>query len=373
MYYQLGLVFVCAAVGAWGSIPKIIKLAQAKGLLDYPDARKAHLSQTPTLGGVGIFIGFILSLTIFSNYATNGHQLLGIIAALIFLFFTGVKDDLMPLPPLKKLAAQVFAIGLAVFKGNVWLHGMYGLWGIGDLPLPIAYALTFFVYITIINAINLVDGVNGLAGTLVLAASLFFGIWYTVYDIQYLAVASFAVAGAVAAFLYFNFRKEALVFMGDTGSLILGFLMAVLSIGFIEHAYQLKIYAPGVAPSIAMAVLSVPLIDTVRVFIIRVINKRSPFSGDRSHLHHVLLRAGFNHIQTSIFLLLFQLMVIASMYLLPNSAVHIQLYTLVAWGLLLNSLIIFLEKRYFSKTQKATEATFRHKVKTESSSQPPVV
>lgn len=373
MYYQLGLVFVCAAFAAGGSIPAVIRLAREKGLLDYPDARKAHLTQTPTLGGVGIFIGFILSLTIFSSYDTNGHQLLGIIAGAIFLFFTGTKDDLVPLPPFKKLLAQLFAISLAVFKGNVWLQGMYGLWGIDTLPLPVAYGLTFFVYVVIINAINLVDGINGLAGSLVLASTTFLGVWFAAHDIQYLAVISFSVAGSVAAFLYFNFRTHAQVFMGDTGSLILGFLLSVLCIGFIEHAHQLKSYAPGVAPSIAMSILAIPLIDTVRVFLIRVINKRSPFSGDRNHLHHSLLRAGLNHLQASTFLLLFQLLVMSSMFFLPDSSLHIQLYALVVWGILLHLLTDFLEKRHLAISSKTVSPPRQHKVKvkTEASSQPP--
>lgn len=371
MYYQLALVFVCAALGAWVSIPAVIRLAREKGLLDYPDIRKTHFIQTPTLGGVGIFIGFILSFTMFSTYDTNGHQLLGIIAAIIFLFFTGTKDDLVPLPPLKKLLAQLFAICLATFKGNVWLHGLYGLWGIDALPPMLAYTLTFFVYVVIINAVNLIDGINGLAGSLVFIGSLYLGFWFTIHDVQYLAVISFAISGSVLAFLYFNFRTHAQVFMGDTGSLVLGFLLAILCIGFIEHAHQQQVYSPGVAPAMAMAVLAVPLIDTVRVFIIRVMNKRSPFSGDRNHLHHSLLNAGFSHLQASGFLLVFQLLVLSSMSFLPDNAMHIHLYALIFWGIVLHLLLASLEKRHRLLIRQQSAASQQKTKHQKASSQPP--
>lgn len=337
--------FVVAALLCWLSIPSIIRLAKQKRLFEPTDARKNHNMPTPTLGGIGIFIGFILSLSLFGKAYVASFDLLGIVAGSILLFFTGVKDDLFPLTPYKKLIAQLLAIAMVIFKGKVMLHGMYGFLGIDTLPTPLLYLLNFLVYVVIINAVNLVDGINGLAGSLALLVCMILGVWFAYYEASHLSIICFSLSGALLSFLYFNFRHNAMVFMGDTGSLIIGLIVSIAVISFIEQAHTQGTYIEGTAPVMGMALLVVPLTDTIRVFFIRLCQRRSPFSGDRNHLHHALLKANFTHIQSSLFLTIYQAIVIWSMLLMPSSYHYLSLYVLLSWAILLNLCVYWLEKK----------------------------
>ncbi|UEG50405.1 undecaprenyl/decaprenyl-phosphate alpha-N-acetylglucosaminyl 1-phosphate transferase [Ferruginibacter lapsinanis] len=289
-------IFLSAALAfliTFFAIPIIIQVARDKKLFDEPDERKVHKVVIPTLGGLGIFAGFILATLI--GAPTGGRELQFVAAATIVIFFLGIKDDILVLSAAKKFLGQIIAAGIIIWFGKLQITDMHGIFGIHGLPQTASLALTFFTALVIINSFNLIDGVDGLAGSLGLLTTLVFGTYFFFAGEGMYAVMAFALSGSIIAFLIYNF-SPAKIFMGDTGSLLLGLVNAVLVIKFIGVAGNPASAIPlHASPAIGFAILIVPLFDTLRVFGLRILDRRSPFSPDRTHVHHFLLDMGLNH------------------------------------------------------------------------------
>ena len=284
---------VLAFIITFFSIPVIIQVARQKKMFDEPDERKVHKMVIPTLGGLGIFAGFILATLL--GVPLHSAELQYFVAAAVVIFFLGIKDDILVLSPAKKFIGQLIAAGIVIKFGGVQINNMHGFLGIGPIPHIASIVFTLFTIVVITNSFNLIDGVDGLAGTLGLVTSLCFGSYFLYVDQLMYAVMAFSLAGGLIGFLIYNF-SPAKIFMGDTGSLLIGLVNSILVIKFINIAG-----APGAtlpvqaAPAVGFAVLIVPLFDTLRVFSHRILDRRSPFSADRTHVHHYLLEMGFNH------------------------------------------------------------------------------
>ncbi len=277
------------------AIPVIITVAERKKLFDVPDERKIHQTPIPSLGGLGIYAGFILASLISIQFdAVAEFQYF--FAAAFVIFFLGLKDDILVISPIKKFIGQVLAAFLIIYKGGVQIKSMHGFLGIeGPLPEMFSLLLTYFTVIVIINSFNLIDGIDGLAGSLGFMASALLGFYFLQVNLPAYSILAFSLAGSLAAFLIFNFQP-AKIFMGDTGSLLIGLIHAILIIKFINIAQMPSINFPiNAAPAIGFALLMIPLLDTLRVFGIRIIHQRSPFSPDRNHIHHLLLDKGLSH------------------------------------------------------------------------------
>ncbi|MCC9168461.1 MraY family glycosyltransferase [Pontibacter harenae] len=285
------------------AVPSIVRVAHLKKILDQPNLRTVHETLTPRLGGVAVFAGFISALTIFTDLGNGVQQLL---AGCVVLFFIGLKDDLITISALKKFAVQLLATGIVMFMADIRITSFQGIFGINELPIGLSYAFTFLVIVGITNAINLIDGLDGLAGSMVLIISCTFGVYFFLYGgIAYgnYATVAFCLVGGVVGFLRYNFHK-AIIFMGDTGSLLCGFIVSVMAIQFIEMQVVVA------APSVALGVLFVPLFDTIRVFLIRILKGNSPFIPDKNHIHHRLLAMGLSQISTVLTLAFINLLVI---------------------------------------------------------------
>ncbi|MEO6915951.1 MAG: MraY family glycosyltransferase [Chitinophagaceae bacterium] len=292
------------------AIPAIIKVSEEKMLFDVPDARKIHISPIPSLGGLGIFAGFVITCLITISFQ-NASEFQFFIAASLVIFFLGIKDDILIISPMKKFIGQFIAAFLVIFKGGVAIKSMHGFLGIHELPVIFSILLTYFTVLVIINSFNLIDGVDGLAGSLGFMASTIFGLYFLKIELIPYACLSLALSGSLAAFLIFNFQP-AKIFMGDTGSLLIGLITSILVIKFINVSGDPNIsFRVEAAPAIGFAVLMIPLLDTLRVFAIRIINKRSPFSADRNHVHHLLLDRGLTHQQVTMTLVSVNLAFIA--------------------------------------------------------------
>lgn len=282
------------------SVPMVVKAAREKKLVDEPTERGSHSRSVPTLGGVAIFASLMISSLIFLNiYKFPGLQYT--IVGLIIIFMLGIKDDLLVLSPWKKLVGQLVAAYLVIDFGNTGFTNLHGFAGIHELPSNATLVLSMFVMVVIINAFNLIDGIDGLAAGTGILSSLTFGVWFYMSQTYEMAVISFAMAGSLIAFFIYNvFGHHNKIFMGDTGSLMLGFLMSVLVIQFNEININVMIpHAVKSAPAVSVAILAIPLFDTLRVFTIRVMHRQSPFRADRRHLHHRLLDLGLNHLQAT--------------------------------------------------------------------------
>jgi UDP-N-acetylmuramyl pentapeptide phosphotransferase/UDP-N-acetylglucosamine-1-phosphate transferase len=223
-----------------------------------------------------------------------------LIVALTIIFFTGVKDDILILVAKKKLLSQTLAACVVIHWGGVKLTSLYGLFGIYGIPEWASYFLSFATVLGLINSFNLIDGVDLLAGSLGCLSILFFSSWLMTYVDVAWGVLGFSAIGAILGFLIYN-RPPAKIFMGDTGAMIIGLLVAVLTIKFVEANRLQTIIRSG--PSIAFAAICVPVFDTLRLIIVRVMQGQSPFCADKNHIHHLLLNCGFNHLQVTLTLL----------------------------------------------------------------------
>ncbi|HLK29560.1 MAG TPA: MraY family glycosyltransferase [Puia sp.] len=296
------------------AIPVIINVAEMKKLFDVPDGeRKIHHSPITPLGGIGIFAGFAFGclLTIHFDQASEFQYFIG--AALI-IFFLGLKDDILIISAIKKFIGQVLAAFMIIYYGGIQIKSMHGFLGLYQLPEMFSLLLTYFAVIVIINSFNLIDGVDGLAGSLGLMALTIFGFYFLSVNMLSYSIMAFALAGSLLAFLIFNFQP-AKIFMGDTGSLLVGSICAILAIKFINVANTADTANPLLAaPAIGFTILMIPLLDTLRVFAIRIFYRRSPFSPDRNHVHHLLLDRGFSHRAITILLVSINLSLVALVY-----------------------------------------------------------
>ncbi|MGE5109106.1 MAG: glycosyltransferase family 4 protein [Sphingobacteriales bacterium] len=275
------------------AIPVIIRVADIKKLYDEPDERKIHTSPIPSLGGLGIYAGFLLAILI--AVPEQSSELQYYIAASFVIFFLGLKDDILVLSPLKKFLGQLLAAFIIIYKGGIQITSMHGFLGVNQLPEFFSLVLSYFTVIVVINSFNLIDGVDGLAGSLGLFTSAAFGLYFLTNNQIALAVIGFGLSGSLAAFLIFNY-SPAKIFMGDTGAMLIGLINAILVIKFINTSGDPVIPNPLTSgPAIGFAILMVPLFDTLRVFGIRILYRRSPFSPDRNHIHHLLLDRGLSH------------------------------------------------------------------------------
>lgn len=325
------------------AIPAVVVMAYRKRLFDVPNGRTIHDNPIPRLGGMAIFAGFMSALTIFGKFVNIGDGKDGIqqlFAACILIFFIGLKDDIIPVSAFKKFLVQVMATSIVVLIGDIRVESFYGFLGFTTLDYGVSYTFTFIVIIGITNAINLIDGLDGLAGSLVLLICLVFGVffYFEARSYSYYIVCA-SLGGGVLAFLRYNFYK-ARIFMGDTGSLVSGFIVAVLSVCFV------RIRPAGfgdMSPVIVIATLFIPLCDTLRVFCIRILHGVSPFAPDKNHIHHRLIASGLTKITTVISMVLLNVAVI--LLVVYCSAILSQTYILfliLSLGFLLSLGVHFL-------------------------------
>ncbi|MEP7168910.1 MAG: MraY family glycosyltransferase [Bacteroidota bacterium] len=354
---MINIAFSCitAFIITFLAIPAIIKVSVIKNLFDEPCERKAHKSSIPTLGGLAIFAGVVFSFSFWSSgfdYQASQY----IISAIIVVFFIGLKDDIVELTAKKKFYGQIIAALIIVLFANIRITTLCGIFGIYDIPYWFSIIFSLFTILLIINAFNLIDGIDGLAGGIGAIASFTFGLWFYNYGQFALCILSFTLFSSLLAFLVYNF-SPANIFMGDTGSLIIGLILSILAINFI----QLSFISPPDAfpfrsgPAMAIAILIIPMFDTLRIFIVRALNKRSPFKADRNHMHHVLLDLGLTHREVSLTLFLVNIGFILLALALRDLG-NLTVLVIISMLAILLSIIPF-AIRYFAKVK-----TFQLKV-----------
>jgi UDP-N-acetylmuramyl pentapeptide phosphotransferase/UDP-N-acetylglucosamine-1-phosphate transferase len=325
------------------AIPAIIKIAKQKKLYDLPDSRKLHTRPIASLGGVGIFGGFFIA-SILAIPGTLNPEFQYFFAAATVIFFLGIKDDILVLSANKKFIGQVLATAILIHFGDIRITSMHGLLGITEIPLAISYLLSYISIIVIINAFNLIDGVDGLAGTLGLLTMTVFGAYFFMADMPAYSILAFSLAGSLFAFLLFNYNP-AKIFMGDSGSLILGLVNAILVIKFITVAdNKNSVFPLESSVAIGFSVLMVPLTDTLRVFSLRIFKGRSPFSADREHIHHLLLDHGLNHKLVTLCCLSLNIMFIAVAYFGRVMGVSYSLLTILCLAFLLLGMLLYFKR-----------------------------
>ena len=333
---------VLAFIITFFAIPVIIKIAKSKKLFDEPDERKVHKEVIPTLGGLGIFAGFIVATLM---GAPDSHELQYFAAACIVIFFLGLKDDILVLSANKKFIGQLIAAFIVMNFGNIYLNDMHGFLGITTIPYYASVFLTVFTIIVITNAFNLIDGIDGLAGSLGLITTLVFGIYFYFANELTYAVMAISLSGAIVGFLIYNF-SPAKIFMGDTGSLLIGLINSILVIKFINVAGTTgESFSLHASPALGFAVLMVPLFDTLRVFGMRILDRRSPFSPDRIHVHHYLLDLGFSHRKITFSIIGATFLFIATAFLFRNFDCTVIIASLLGLAFLMIGIIYYARQK----------------------------
>ncbi len=343
--FDIILAFITAFSLTFLAIPSIISVARKKNLFDEPGERRSHKVSTPSLGGIAIFAGTIFSIILWTPFDVF-TDLQYILCSFIIIFLIGAKDDIDPISPRNKFLGQIFAALIIVFKANIMMTSLYGIFGITDLPMWISATLSVFTIIVIINAFNLIDGINGLSGSIGVLISITLGTWFLKVDRIDLAIVAFSLSGSVIAFLKYNVTP-AQIFMGDTGSLLLGLVCSILAIEFIESHRELAghPYAFKAAPSVAIGILILPLFDTLRVFTIRVLKGKSPFSPDRNHIHHLLIDSGLSHMKATGVLVIVNVIFILIVFKLQNIGSLNLLIVILVLALILTTILSFISKQ----------------------------
>ncbi|MDR3695439.1 MraY family glycosyltransferase [Mucilaginibacter sp.] len=340
VYYIL-IVLISIFITAF-AIPSILHVARFRHLYDdLGHFRKTHDHGIPRLGGVAIFVGFTIT-SLLLCMTDKSLPINYLLTACIILFAMGLKDDLSGVNSSTKFIIQLIVCFILVVLGNIRLTSLYGVFGIYDLSYFLSVGISLLLILAIVNAFNLIDGIDGLAATTGIVANGAFASLF-LYIHQYeLAAVSLAMVGAIIGFLKFNITP-AKIFMGDTGSLLIGLISAVMAIKFMEVNRVATGSSPAIyaVPAITFAILIGPIFDTARVFIMRISNGVSPFIADRNHIHHRMLKLGFNHIQTTLILTGINIISIITVVLFNNYGSSALIILIVAFSLIFNWSITF--------------------------------
>jgi UDP-N-acetylmuramyl pentapeptide phosphotransferase/UDP-N-acetylglucosamine-1-phosphate transferase len=312
--------FIVALAIGFISIRRVVRVAVKKDLVAKPNHRTSHTGRIPNVGGVSIFVSFILTFLLVSDFSLD-YKIQSLIFTALMLFFVGLYDDIMIISAKRKLEGELFGVATMVFLGNFRLTNLHGFFGVNEIPYIAGILLTFFVIVVIINAVNLIDGIDGLASGTGMLVSLFFGTYFTLTENRALSLIAFSLSGALVPFFIYNvFTKRCKIFMGDAGALVLGVIIAALTISFNEANISAAMpYHINNAPVVSICILILPVFDTVRVFTIRIIQRKSPFLPDKNHLHHMFLALGCTHKQSTGILVLINMIYIIAGLLLQNT------------------------------------------------------
>lgn len=336
--------------------PKILKIAILKNLVDNPDARKLQRNPVPVMGGVAVFFGIVIGLCS-SQAMFNSATTFMLISAMMIMLYIGTIDDIIDLSPNIRFFVEIIVIAWLIYATNSSINCFWGLWGVMNIPEWASYILTIFASVGIINAVNLIDGVNGLSSGYCFMSSVMFAIFFYISGNQIMTSLAISAAGAIIPFFLHNvFGNKTKMFIGDGGTLVIGTLMAMFVMNILEQQTECSALANegvGLIP-FSLAVMSIPVFDTLRVMSTRILNKKSPFSPDKTHLHHLFIDLGFSHIGTTISILSLNFLIVAiwfASYKL-GASVDIQLYIVVTCSLLATFIFYWFAKRQINNNTK---------------------
>lgn len=338
-YFKIAIAFILSFVITFITVPIVVKISRRKNLMDEPGTRSSHLRKVPNLGGIAIFFSLGGCAPIFAYELFESYKFL--FSSLVILFYIGVCDDITVMRAYKKLLIQIFVSILIVVGSDVRIRSLFGLFGINEINYFVSVIFSVLTFVILINAFNLIDGIDGLAGAYSLLSSLLFAIsFYRLGEYNYpLVIFCVIIIGAVLAFLYYNLSTSRVkkIFMGDTGSMLLGFLLAFTAIDFIDifitkKDSSLPSYHLQTAPIIAVAILILPIIDTLTVIIIRLSKGKSVLIADKNHIHHRVLELGYSHRRSTLYICVYYLFVVGTAYFMRHQNINILLLTIFALG-----------------------------------------
>lgn len=353
---------ILALLGTLWIHPKILKIAILKNLVDNPDARKLQRNPVPVMGGIAVFFGIVIGICS-SQMMFSSPNVFMLIAAMLIMLYTGTIDDILNLTPTTRFTIEILIISWLMYTNHVSINCFWGLWGIETIPSWIAYPLTVFASVGIINAINLIDGVNGLSSGFCFIASVLFATMFYNAGNYVMAVIAASAAGAIIPFFFHNvFGDKSKMFIGDGGTLVMGTMMSMFVIGILGEGSYCACYSECGMNLVAftLAILAIPVFDTLRVMSSRVLRGTSPFHADKTHLHHLFLELGFSHTGTTVTILTINTIIVLSCFIAYKlgASKDVQMYIVLA----LSILVTFVFYKYASikiRKQGKTSAFFK--------------
>lgn len=356
---QLAIAGLVSVIAVDWIFLKVLKVAKVKGLVDNPDARKLQKDPVPVLGGIAVFFGLLFGLMAFGSL--SGVQgLIPVLVGASIMLYVGALDDIMGLTPLSRIVIEMMVLLGIIFGSGMCVDSLHGLWGIEQISWWVAVPLTLFAGIGIINAYNMVDGVNGLSSGLCMVMSFILGIMFFKRGDMSNAALAICFAGALVPFYVHNvFGKLSKMFIGDAGTMVMGLLVSWFVIRVLSSENVIRNYLPDQGNRLCLvammvAIASVPVFDTLRVMTGRILKGVSPFQADKTHLHHVFIATGVSHLVTSLTELLLNLLVVGIWYLCYRSGLCLecQFYaTIIAAIVLVWGTYIFLHYQSVHKTK----------------------
>ena len=333
------ILFVVSLCATWWIFKKVLKIAKLKNIVDNPDARKLQRVPVPVLGGVAVFFGMVTA------FATAGllwdiSSMFAMICVMTIMLYVGTMDDILGLSPKVRFLAEILVVLLLIYCNKYSINNFHGLWGIYEISDWIAVPLTVFACVGIINAINMIDGVNGLSSGYCIVTSLIFGSTFIFAgDVNRATLAILSVGALIPFFFHNVFGKKSKMFIGDGGTMLMGSIMSVFVINALKSDSALAVATPdnfGLIP-FALAVLVIPVFDTLRVMSARMIRGKSPFNPDKTHLHHLLIDLHFSHIGTTMVEIFASLFAVACWYLSyrMGASIDVQLYIVIFIGFMI--------------------------------------
>lgn len=336
MINSILIAFISAMVAVIWIHPRLVKIAHLKNIVDNPNARKLQQTPVPVLGGVAVFFGIVLGIALASTYVSC-TSLMTIVAAMMIMLYTGTMDDLLDLSALLRFAVEIGVVMLLIYANDISINNFNGLWGVDVIPDTLAIPLTIFASVGIINAINMIDGVNGLSSGYCIMASIAFGsLFYASDNVSMLILAAVSV-GSLIPFLFHNvFGKTSKMFIGDGGTLVMGVVMSTFVINILTNGSSVSSSVDsnfGLVP-FTLAVMAIPVFDTLRVMLTRIVRGTSPFHPDKTHLHHLFIDLGFSHAGTTVTIITLNILVIVAQWLAwhMGCSVDVQLYIVIGLG-----------------------------------------
>lgn len=355
LLYHLIIPFLVAFIATLWIHPKVLKIAIMKNLVDNPDARKLQRRPTPVMGGLAVFFGLLLGMC--SSQLIESSYMFIYLAVMSIMLYIGTIDDILDLSPKLRFLIEIAVIIILMKVTGHSINNFFGLWGLQDIPIWCAAPLTIVAAVGIINAINLIDGVNGLStGFCIMACSLF-AILFVLSDNTTMAIIAMSAAGAIIPFFLHNvFGSNTRMFIGDGGALVMGVIMSIFIINILcsdSLSANLTEKNIGLIP-FCLAVLSVPVFDTLRVMTMRMIRGTSPFNPDKTHLHHLFIDLGFSHVGTTLSILSLNTLVVLSWLIsfLMGASVDIQLYVVLFFSILITFVFYRFTRQQIRKNTK---------------------
>ena len=332
------LPFVAALIAAIWVFPKVLHIALKKNIVDNPDARKLQRVPIPVLGGMVVQAGILVALCV-ADLLVDCNSLYTIVLAMSIMLFIGTLDDILDIPSTTRFLLEILVALMIVYTCGYSLDNLHGLWGVWELSPWVSVPLTVVTVVGIINAINLIDGVDGYSSGYCVMACIMFGVFfYLVGDMPMTMLAIVCAASLIPFFMHNVFGRESKMFIGDGGTLLMGCVMSVFVLNILKSSTHCELYCAtglGLVP-FTLAVLCVPVFDTVRVMTMRMIRKTSPFTADKTHLHHMFIELGFSHIGTTVSILTLNCLVVLgwSLSCQLGANIDVQLYVVIALSLL---------------------------------------